>query len=745
MEQLAVNMCKITKKFCGVNANDAVDFRLRKGSIHGLLGENGAGKTTLMNVLYGLYQQEEGIIEINGKQEDISSPIKAISLGIGMVHQHFMLARPLSVVENVMLGKKSRRGILLDTKRVAEELQALSDRYHMGIDPYSKIWQLSVGEQQRVEILTAIYLGAEILILDEPTAVLTPQETEVFFNTLRQMRNDGKSIILITHKLEEIVSIVDEVTVLRAGKLIGSKLLDGTVTKDELTRMMVGRDVLFQFPPITKEPGGVRLKLENISALNDKGVQALKHFSLELHEGEIIGLAGVDGNGQKELCEVMTGLRKSTEGKMLLEGEDVSNHEPAFYIDKHISHIPEDRHSTGLALNWSLKKNMILKSIGKSPVTKHHLIQSKVVEQNWDHAQQEYQIKAKSGEEQARALSGGNQQKIILARELAIEPQVLIANQPTRGLDVGAAEYVRSRIIEARNEGTACLVVSADLEEIMQLSDRIAVIYGGELMGILPRGSDPLTTCNLWLGFLVGIITGAVYSALMAWLSVSLRVNQVIAGIGMNILATGLAAYIYRLIFGIRTLPAKITCFQGINIPILSDLPYVGTVFFQHNILVYFAFLLVPITWFILEKTTFGLKIKAVGEHPKAADSKGINVGAIRYAAVIIGGAYAGAGGVFMTIAYLNMFTESVIGGFGYIAVSVVIFAKFQPGKAMWGALLFGFASALQVRLQALGSGIPSQLLLMLPYLMTIVALIFASKKAEFPSAYTIPYSRMER
>ncbi len=500
MEQLAVNMCKITKKFCGVNANDAVDFRLRKGSIHGLLGENGAGKTTLMNVLYGLYQQEEGIIEINGKQEDISSPIKAISLGIGMVHQHFMLARPLSVVENVMLGKKSRRGILLDTKRVAEELQALSDRYHMGIDPYSKIWQLSVGEQQRVEILTAIYLGAEILILDEPTAVLTPQETEVFFNTLRQMRNDGKSIILITHKLEEIVSIVDEVTVLRAGKLIGSKLLDGTVTKDELTRMMVGRDVLFQFPPITKEPGGVRLKLENISALNDKGVQALKHFSLELHEGEIIGLAGVDGNGQKELCEVMTGLRKSTEGKMLLEGEDVSNHEPAFYIDKHISHIPEDRHSTGLALNWSLKKNMILKSIGKSPVTKHHLIQSKVVEQNWDHAQQEYQIKAKSGEEQARALSGGNQQKIILARELAIEPQVLIANQPTRGLDVGAAEYVRSRIIEARNEGTACLVVSADLEEIMQLSDRIAVIYGGELMGILPRGSDPLTVGCLMMG-----------------------------------------------------------------------------------------------------------------------------------------------------------------------------------------------------------------------------------------------------
>ena len=307
MEQLAVKMQRITKIFGGVKANDAVDFSLRQGSIHGLLGENGAGKTTLMNILYGLYQQEEGTIEIHGKQEDISSPIKAISLGIGMVHQHFMLARPLSVVENVMLGKKSRRGILLDTRETAQELRALSDRYHMEIDPYSKIWQLSVGEQQRVEILSAIYLGAQILILDEPTAVLTPQETELFFDTLRQMRKDGKSIILITHKLEEIISIVDEVTVLRGGKCVGSKLVDESVTKDELTRMMVGRDVLFDFPPVVKAPGGVRMRLEALSARNDKGVEALKEFSLELHAGEIVGLAGVDGNGQKELCEVLTG------------------------------------------------------------------------------------------------------------------------------------------------------------------------------------------------------------------------------------------------------------------------------------------------------------------------------------------------------------------------------------------------------------------------------------------------------
>ena len=500
MEQLAVKMQQITKIFGGVKANDAVNFSLRRGSIHGLLGENGAGKTTLMNVLYGLYQQEEGTIEINGHEEDISSPIKAISLGIGMVHQHFMLARPLTVVENVMLGKKSRRGILLDTKQTAEELKALSDRYHMGIDPYSKIWQLSVGEQQRVEILSAIYLGAQILILDEPTAVLTPQETEIFFDTLRKMRSDGKSIILITHKLEEIISIVDEVTVLRGGKCVGSKLVDDSVTKDELTRMMVGRDVLFNFPPVTKAPGGVRMKMENLSAVNDKGVTALKNFSLDLREGEIVGLAGVDGNGQKELCEVLTGLRPSSGGRMLLDGEDITAQNPLFYIRHHISHIPEDRHATGLAMNWSLKNNLILKRLDQAPVAKHHLVQGKVVDELWQKAQSEYQIKAISGDDEARNLSGGNQQKVILAREIDSDPRVLIANQPTRGLDVGAAEYVRSKILEARNGGTSCLLISADMEELLQLSDRIAVIYGGELMGILPRGTDPLTIGSLMMG-----------------------------------------------------------------------------------------------------------------------------------------------------------------------------------------------------------------------------------------------------
>lgn len=500
METLAVSMRGITKIFGGVKANDNIDFDLRPGSIHGLLGENGAGKTTLMNILYGLYRQEAGQIFINGKEEDISSPVKAISLGIGMVHQHFMLARPLSIVENVMLGKKSRRGILLDTKETARELAELSEKYRMKIDPYAKIWQLSVGEQQRVEILTALYMGAQILILDEPTAVLTPQETEVFFETLRQMRDDGKSIILITHKLEEILSIVDEVTVLRDGKMIGSRRMDPSVTRDDLVRMMVGRDVLFHFPELTRQPGADKFRVENLCVLSDKNLPALQNLSLNVREGEIVGLAGVDGNGQRELCEALTGLRPVESGSIQLDGTEMANQSPDRFIAQGVSYIPEDRLTTGLALNWNLKRNLIIKNFNRAPFARRGLIQKKAVEENWKNAQAEYQIKANSGDDSARGLSGGNQQKVILAREINAKPKVLIASQPTRGLDVGAAEYVRSKIIEARNDGAAVLVVSADLEELLQLSDRIAVIYDGRIMGILPRGADPYTIGELMMG-----------------------------------------------------------------------------------------------------------------------------------------------------------------------------------------------------------------------------------------------------
>lgn len=500
METLAVEMRGIVKVFGGVKANDRVDFYLKEGSIHGLLGENGAGKTTLMNILYGLYQQEEGEIFIKGEKQDITSPTRAISLGIGMVHQHFMLARPLSVVENVMLGRKSRRGIWLDTKETAEELEQLAEKYKMKIDPYAKIWQLSVGEQQRVEILTAIYLGAEILILDEPTAVLTPQETEMFFETLRKMRSDGKSIILITHKLEEIISIVDEITVLRDGKLIGSKPMTEDITKNELIRMMVGRDVLFDFEESHKKPGNVKYSISKLNAKNDKGLPAINDFSLDIREGEVLGLAGVDGNGQKELCEVLTGLRTAESGSIMFKGQDVVNRIPRYYIDQGIAHIPEDRHSTGLALDWDLKRNLIFKKFHKPPFSKYGMLVQKEIDKNWEEAQEKYMIKANSGTDKARALSGGNQQKVILARELGGDPEIVILNQPTRGLDIGAAEYVRQQILNARNRGAAVLLVSADLEEIIQLSDRIAVIYDGRLMGILNGGTDTHTIGMLMMG-----------------------------------------------------------------------------------------------------------------------------------------------------------------------------------------------------------------------------------------------------
>lgn len=500
MDNLAVNMCGITKIFNHKKANDSVDFKLRKGSIHGLLGENGAGKTTLMNVLYGLYRQEEGEVYINGKKEDISSPVKAMSLGIGMVHQHFMLARPLTVVENLMLGRKSSRGILLDTKKVAEEITALAKKYKMNVDPYAKIWQLSVGEQQRVEILAAIHQGAQILILDEPTAVLTPSEARMLFDTLREMKQDGKSIILITHKLEEILSIVDEVTVLRDGCCIGSRTVDEHTTKQELTKMMVGRDVLFDFPEVTKAPGKVRVALNALSCLNDKGLPAVRELTLDIRAGEIVGLAGVDGNGQKELCEVITGMRKPTGGTITLDGSAMAGKKPLAYIRAGVAHIPEDRHTTGLAMGWNIRKNFILKNFNKKPFASHHLLSEKNIRAYGDEMMSAYQIKAQSGADTVRGLSGGNQQKIILARELDGNPNVLIANQPTRGLDVGASEYVRQRILEARNKGTSVLLLSADLEEILQLSDRIAVIYEGQIMGILPRGASVEEIGALMLG-----------------------------------------------------------------------------------------------------------------------------------------------------------------------------------------------------------------------------------------------------
>jgi len=508
LEKFAVEMRNITKIFGNLKANDAVDFKLRENSINGLLGENGAGKTTLMNVLYGLYRQEEGEIYIHGQKTDIVSPLKAISSGIGMVHQHFMLARPLTVVENIMLGRKSSRGIFLDTRKVAAEIRELSDRYHLMVDPYARIWQLSVGQQQRVEILTTIYQGANILILDEPTAVLTPQEAETLFSILRQMRDDGKSMILITHKLEEILSVVDDVTILRDGKMISSFKVTPATTKEELSRLMVGRDVLFDFNPAAVKPGKERLGMKDLRVKNDKGLPAVNNFSLSVSEGEIVGLAGVDGNGQKELAEALTGLRPAEGGKIFINGIEAENKPPVFFIHQGVAHIPEDRQNMGLAMGFCVSKNLIIKRFCQQPYAKNGVMNYKNIKNHAQKMIQDFQIKTNTTEDITRDLSGGNQQKVILARELADEPSVLIANQPTRGLDVGATEYVRSRLLEARSKGAAILLISADIEEIIQLSDRIAVIYNGELMGILPKGSQPETIGLLMMGKRQGENTG---------------------------------------------------------------------------------------------------------------------------------------------------------------------------------------------------------------------------------------------
>ena len=487
MDNLAVDMQGITKVFGPLKANDQVDFNLKKSSIHGLLGENGAGKTTLMNVLYGLYKPEKGKIFINGTEQVIDSPTRAMELGLGMVHQHFMLARPMTVTENIMLGQPSTRGFLLDHKKIRAEIIRLSELYNLKVDPDAYIWQLAVGEQQRVEILSAIFRGAAILILDEPTAVLTPQETEELFGILRKMKADGKSIILISHKLEEILSICDEVSVLRNGCSTGFQAVSESTTKQDLTRMMVGRDVLFDFHTDAADIGPVKVDVRELCADNDKEYPALNGITFTIHAGEILGLAGVDGNGQKELCEVLTGLRKATGGSMKLNGKDITDETPAQHIDHRISHIPEDRHKTGLVMNWDVAMNAIIKSYKKPRISPKGLLDYNEVHKVTEEMIKKFSIKVTNQQDKVRSLSGGNQQKLILARELALEPDFLIANQPTRGLDIGATEYVRQQLIEQKKTGCAVLLVSADLEEIKQISDRIAVIYEGEILGILDR------------------------------------------------------------------------------------------------------------------------------------------------------------------------------------------------------------------------------------------------------------------
>lgn len=506
MSNFLVQLEQITKTFAGIPANSNVDFSLQTGSVHGLLGENGAGKTTLMNILFGLYKQDSGEIFINSKSVEINSPRDAMRLGIGMVHQHFMLIKTLTVTENIMLGLKSSRYPLLNTKKVRSQIVELSDVYKLEVDPDAKIWQLSIGQQQRVEILTAIFKGADILILDEPTAVLTPGESEDLFTILRGLRSKGKGIILISHKLEEILAIADEVTILRDGVKTGEIKISKETTKQELTRMMVGRDVLFNFSGKDVNIGNECIILKNVCATDDRGISALNDVTFSIHECEILGLAGVDGNGQKELSEVLTGLRKTGSGTVKIYGEDLLKMTPKEIINHKVFHIPEDRQKSGLVMDWDVQKNLILKNYDTDIISGKFCLSHQKIKEQADTMIEDFAIKTKGREEIVKKLSGGNQQKIILAREMCGDPDFLIANHPTRGLDIGATEYVRQRILDQKANGAAILLVSADLEEIFQLSDRIAVIYNGRIIDIVDPDAGIEKVGMLMAGIKDGVI-----------------------------------------------------------------------------------------------------------------------------------------------------------------------------------------------------------------------------------------------
>lgn len=474
----------VTKRFPGVLANDSVDFDVRAGEVHALLGENGAGKSTLMKVLYGLYAPDEGEIWLNGKRVDIASPTDAIDQGIGMIHQHFMLVETLTVAENVALGLPSSRGPLTDLDRVTKRILELADVYGLRVDPDAYIWQLAVGQKQRVEILKALYRGAALLILDEPTAVLTPQEVDEFFVTLRQMTQDGHAIIFISHKLHEVIDICDRVTVLRDGKRVDSCGIAGC-TKESLAQMMVGREVTMKPYRVDLEQGGARLTLQNLHALSDRETPALRGVDLAVHSGEILGLAGVSGNGQRELAEVITGLRPPTDGQVLLDGEDVTDLRPGPRTERGMAYIPEERMKDGMIQDFSVVENTILRDHDKAPFSRRGFLFLRIIAEFADRLIETFRIKTPSRDTPAKSLSGGNIQKVVLARELSRQPRVLIAAQPTRGVDIGATEYVHAQLLEQREKGTAILLISEDLDEVMALSDRIAVIYEGQIMGVV--------------------------------------------------------------------------------------------------------------------------------------------------------------------------------------------------------------------------------------------------------------------
>ncbi|MBX3083586.1 MAG: ABC transporter ATP-binding protein [Anaerolineae bacterium] len=481
-----VEMRNITKRFPGVLANDRVTLGVRRGEVHALLGENGAGKSTLMKILYGMQQPDEGEIRLNGSPIRITSPAAAIKAGIGMIHQHFMLVPSLTVAENVALGLRSTNAPFVNLATIVKKSRELADTYGLKIDPNAYVWQLSVGEQQRVEILKALYRDAHVLILDEPTAVLTPQEVTELFKTLRHMTDIGHALIFISHKLHEVLSISERVTVLRDGRVVGSQSTT-SATRSSLVQMMVGREIALSVDHQPLPLGDVRLSLKGLTALSDRGTPALRNVTLDVRAGEIVGLAGVSGNGQRELAEVIAGLRRATGGSVSVDGTDITYQAVGARIQAGLSYIPEERMRDGAIKEFSVSENAILQTHNAAPIARFGIFNFGSVRQQTQTLINDFNVKTPNQRVALRNLSGGNIQKLILARELSRQPRVLIAAQPTRGVDIGATLYIHRVLLEQRKQGTATLLISEDLDEIRALSDRIAVIYEGEILGIMDR------------------------------------------------------------------------------------------------------------------------------------------------------------------------------------------------------------------------------------------------------------------
>lgn len=483
MNTVVIQMKDIVKKFGDFTANDGINLTVHKGEVHAILGENGAGKSTLMNVLYGMYHPTSGEIYVAGKKVMIENPRKAIELGIGMVHQHFMLVQPFTVTENIILGMEPKNGITVDIKKAREEVRQLSERYNMQVDVDAKIEDISVGMQQRVEILKVLYRGADILILDEPTASLTPQEINELMEIIHNLTSDGKSVLLITHKLKEIKASADYCSIIRQGKYISTVKVED-VDENELASMMVGRKVEFKVSKKELKPGAAVLEVKELRGKDYRGTEILKGLNLQVRRGEIVGIAGIDGNGQTELVEILTGLRKAESGTVLLNGENILNAAPREAFEKGVSSIPADRQKHGLVLDFSVSENMILQNYGEAAFSGKGMLKKGKISEHARGLIEKFDIRPRGCENKpAGHLSGGNQQKIIIAREVTNDKELLIAVNPTRGLDVGAIEFVHKYIVEQRNKNKAVLLVSFELDEIMSLSDRIQVIFDGRMVG----------------------------------------------------------------------------------------------------------------------------------------------------------------------------------------------------------------------------------------------------------------------